>query len=49
MKRSISYITFAAAATLLCSCDKSWLEPKPLSFFAPENTYVNSEASKPPS
>lgn len=44
MKRSISYIAVAAtAATLLSSCDKSWLEPKPLSFFAPENTYVNTE------
>lgn len=44
MKRTISYIAAAAtAATLLCSCDKSWLDPKPLSFFAPENTYVNSE------
>lgn len=44
MKRSISYIAVAAtAATLLSSCDKSWLDPKPLSFFAPENTYVNSE------
>ncbi|GAA4451261.1 hypothetical protein GCM10023189_13050 [Nibrella saemangeumensis] len=26
-------------ATTLSSCDKSWLEPKPLSFFAPENTF----------
>ena len=44
MKRSISYIAVAAtAATLLSSCDNSWLDPKPLSFFAPENTYVNSE------
>ncbi|GAB3698196.1 hypothetical protein GCM10027592_23060 [Spirosoma flavus] len=25
--------------TTLTSCDKSWLEPKPLSFFAPENTF----------
>lgn len=28
--------------TLLTSCDKSWLEPKPLSFFAPENTFVDA-------
>ncbi|MDB5261710.1 MAG: RagB/SusD protein, partial [Adhaeribacter sp.] len=23
------------------SCKKEWLEPKPLSFFAPENVYVD--------
>ena len=43
MKKSIKYIIPAAAVSLLLgSCDKSWLDPKPLSFFAPENTYVNS-------
>lgn len=43
MKKSIKYIIPATAAVLLLgSCDKSWLDPKPLSFFAPENTYINS-------
>lgn len=28
---------------LLCSCSDSWLEPKPLSFYTPENTYVDAE------
>lgn len=27
----------------LQSCNKEFLEPKPLSFFSPENTYVNAE------
>ena len=44
MRKSIKHmIPAAAAALLLGSCDKSWLDPKPLSFFAPENTYINSE------
>jgi hypothetical protein len=30
---------FAALFLALLSCDKSRLEPKPLSFFAPENTF----------
>lgn len=42
--RKIFYILGIAAATLaLQSCTKEFLEPKPLSFFSPENTYVNSE------
>lgn len=28
---------------LLTSCNKSWLEPKPLSFFSPENTLVDEK------
>ncbi|GAB3927557.1 RagB/SusD family nutrient uptake outer membrane protein [Larkinella terrae] len=37
-KRGVVLGTIFLAATLT-SCDKSWLEPKPLSFFAPENTF----------
>lgn len=29
--------------TLLISCNKSWLEPKPLSFFSPENTLTDEK------
>ena len=28
---------------MLNSCSDSWLEPKPLSFYSPENTYVDAE------
>ena len=28
---------------LLSACRDSWLEPKPLSFYTPENSYVNAE------
>ncbi|MFC5410327.1 RagB/SusD family nutrient uptake outer membrane protein [Larkinella bovis] len=38
-KRSLCLGVVALAATALTSCEKSWLEPKPLSFFAPENTF----------
>lgn len=38
------YLLLALAAfPLLNSCSDSWLEPKPLSFYTPENTYVNAE------
>jgi hypothetical protein len=32
--------------TLTVSCSKSWLEPKPLSFFSPENTLINESGFK---
>ena len=38
------YIVLALATLpMLNSCSESWLEPKPLSFYSPENTYVNVE------
>ncbi len=42
MKRNIQ-ILFALFALLLTqsSCDNEWLKPKPLSFFSPENVYVD--------
>lgn len=38
------YIVLALATLpMLNSCSESWLEPKSLSFYSPENTYVNAE------
>lgn len=38
------YIVLALATLpMLNSCSESWLEPKPLSFYSPKNTYVNAE------
>ena len=43
MKKTIKYLVLTVAALpLLTSCGKEWLEPKPLSFFAPENAYINT-------
>lgn len=42
MKRILSIIGIAVAVTL-SSCKEEWLEPKPLSFFSPENTYINED------
>ena len=33
-------ILAVAGLPLLNSCSDSWLEPKPLSIYTPENTYV---------
>lgn len=43
MKRIIKYtgLLLAGTALLFVSCNKAWLEPEPLSFFAPENVYVD--------
>ncbi|WP_234733124.1 RagB/SusD family nutrient uptake outer membrane protein [Tellurirhabdus bombi] len=38
IKRGV-FLGAIVLASTLTSCDKSWLEPKPLSFFAPENTF----------
>jgi len=35
-------LIIAGFAILLCSCKESWLEPKPLSFYTPENSYVDA-------
>jgi len=32
-----------AVLTFMSGCKESWLEPKPLSFYTPENTYVDVE------
>ena len=43
MKSIIKHTGLLAAGTMLflVSCTKDWLEPEPLSFFAPENVYVD--------
>src|SRR5690554_1413748 len=43
MKITKKYIGLLLAGTLLVlgSCSKEWLEPEPLSFFAPENVYLD--------
>ncbi len=43
MNHNKKYVIWALAAmSLFCSCSDSWLEPKPLSFFSPENTYTDA-------
>jgi hypothetical protein len=45
MKFNKTHITISMIATLfllsLNGCNDSWLEPEPLSFYSPENTYVD--------
>ncbi len=45
MKNSYKLLSLIAilfiGTMVLQSCEKDWLEPKPLSFFAPENTFVD--------
>lgn len=36
-------LTVTLVVIFCSSCSKKWLEPEPLSFFAPENVYVNKE------
>lgn len=42
MKR-ISKILLVIPVLLFVSCSKEWLKPKPLSFYAPENVYINEQ------
>ncbi|MDR1980572.1 MAG: RagB/SusD family nutrient uptake outer membrane protein [Tannerellaceae bacterium] len=43
MKRiHIKHSILPAIAILLCSCSDSWLKPEPLSFYTPENSYVDA-------
>ncbi len=39
--KKILYII--AVILTVTACDKEWLKPKPLSFFSPDNTYVNAD------
>jgi starch-binding outer membrane protein, SusD/RagB family len=42
MKRKINKLLIALSLLLVhTSCQEEWLEPKPLSIFAPENVYIN--------
>ena len=36
-------LTAIALLPAITSCSDSWLEPKPLSFYTPDNSYVNAE------
>ncbi|MBC8153032.1 MAG: RagB/SusD family nutrient uptake outer membrane protein [Bacteroidetes bacterium] len=40
MKRIIPILSSCLTLFILLSCRKEWLEPKPLSFFTPDNVYV---------
>lgn len=42
IKNSIALLGGLTIISIFSSCN-DWLEPKPLSFFTPENTYVNAE------
>jgi len=42
VKTKISLLLFVALLFGTMSCDEEWLEPKPLSFFAPENALVDA-------
>src|SRR5690554_842862 len=41
--RNILNIAILVVVIHILSCSESWLEPKPLSFYTPENTYVNAD------
>lgn len=46
MKNKTTYKLIAGSLILLSqfsACSDSWLEPKPLSFYTPENSYINAE------
>lgn len=43
MKYINKILIFLALCLLQFSCEKDWLYPKPLSFYAPENVYVSEE------
>lgn len=43
MKKNIVLLSTGVLLTVLSACSDSWLEPKPLSFYTPENAYVNAE------
>lgn len=42
-KKNIVLIGSAILLTTSFSCSDSWLEPNPLSFYTPENAYINAE------
>lgn len=43
MKRIINISLMVTMFLLQTSCTEEWLEPKPLSFYAPENVYLDEE------
>lgn len=43
MKRFIALFVVILSGAAFLSCNRDWLEPKPLSFYSPENTYINAD------
>ncbi len=41
-----SFCSVLMAAAIMLSCSKDWLEPKPLSFYTPENAFQNYDGLK---
>ncbi|PPL03860.1 RagB/SusD family nutrient uptake outer membrane protein [Parapedobacter indicus] len=41
--KGITNIPLLFLLLVLTACSKDWLKPKPLSFYAPENVYINEE------
>ena len=46
MKNGYKLILASTVIAVLTSCDDSWLKPKPLSFYAPENTLVDANGMR---
>ena len=42
-KFKLSILLCAAAALLLCSCKEEWLDTKAMSFYTPDNVYVDAD------
>lgn len=43
LKNICVQVAFLGTVFVLQGCSDSWLEPRPLSFYTPENTYINAE------
>ncbi len=43
MKKIIKYVLLSIVIVMHFSCNEEWLDTKPLSFYAPENVYVDYE------
>ncbi|MCY4779375.1 RagB/SusD family nutrient uptake outer membrane protein [Sphingobacterium sp. UT-1RO-CII-1] len=41
--KTIYYILLFLGSTITAGCDKNWLEPKPLSFYTPEQTFTEQK------
>ena len=40
--KNIKYVIIIGIMLMISACSDSWLEPKPLSFYTPENTYIDA-------
>lgn len=43
IKKRIMLLVPVLGMALFCACSKDWLEPKAMSFYSPENTYVDAQ------